>query len=161
MRGFVNRTVLRVIGTFGASCALIAGFGMGVASADPLAGQTYADAAAKVSQAGATAVVATVNGGELPIDECIVVSSQKSSSRDSSGRLGDPTVLLHLNCHAALAGPGTPGISAATPGGREQKKMEQQAEVIQQTPDICMKNEETIKYCQNICNKTGDCELPS
>jgi hypothetical protein len=134
---------------------------MGVASADDLAGQTYADAVAKISQLGATAIVATVNGGELPMDECIVVSSQRSGSRDSSGRLGDPAVLLNLNCHAALAGAGKPGTSAATPAGREQKKLEQQVQAIQQTPEICMKDEETIKYCQNICNKTGDCELPS
>jgi hypothetical protein len=152
---------LRVVGTVGAASVLMAGFGMGVASADDLSGYTYADAAAAVSKLGGTAVVATVNGGDVPIDDCIVVSWRKSGSRDSSGRLGAPTVLLNLNCDPRLAGPGTPGVSAATAAGREQKKMKLQAETIQRTPDICMTNEETIQYCQNICNKTGDCELPS
>jgi hypothetical protein len=132
-----------------------------VASADDLAGQTYADAAAAASKVGATAVIATVNGAEVPIDQCIVVSSQRSGSRDSSGRLGEPAVLLNLNCNAQVASPGKPGNSAATAAGRAQKKMEQQAETIRQTPEICMENEDTIKYCQNICDKTGSCELPS
>ena len=162
LEGPMNTTAWRTTGIFSAAAALFMVLGTGAASADELAGQTYADASASIAQNGGTAVVATVSGGELSTDDCVVTSSRKSNSRDSSGVLRQPTVVLvNLNCNATVAAAGKPGNSAATPAGKEQKKLEAQAAAITANPDLCMDSAETIAYCQKICERTGQCELPS
>ena len=46
------------------------------AAAGDYDGQTYADAAAAIAESGATPIVGTRVGGQLPLDECIVTNSQ-------------------------------------------------------------------------------------
>ena len=117
---------LIVLGTggVGAMALSMALLGTGVAAAADYDGQTYADAAAAIEQAGDTPIVATRIGSQLPQDECLVVNSQDHSY------LRDPPddvyvlsvtdeVRLNLNCAGGYATATNPGASVASPAGRE------------------------------------------
>jgi hypothetical protein len=108
----------------------------GVAAADDYAGKTYADTSAALSNANMKPVIATVVGSTLPLNKCIVTHSEKAPwlKGDNFAQVTN-TVLLNLNCNAAVATAGLPGNSAASPEGRAAKK-EQEAEVWKATtPD--------------------------
>ncbi|MBU8809922.1 PASTA domain-containing protein [Mycolicibacterium goodii] len=91
----------------------------GVASADDYAGQTYADAESALADAGMKGVIATRSGDSLNDDDCVVTSSEQAPwlKGDDFQPVTD-TVLLNLNCSAAVATAKTPGNSAASPEGR-------------------------------------------
>jgi hypothetical protein len=126
-RGFLmGSMVARALGVVGAVILSVAMFGSGVASADALAGQTYSDAAAKISGWNGKAVIGTVSGNQLEMGDCIVTSWQKSMFLDSLGEDSRSNeYLLHLNCNNRLASPGHPGNSVMSPEGVAAKKDQQ------------------------------------
>jgi hypothetical protein len=122
------------IGAASAAAAAFAVFGSGVASAtNEYAGQTYADAAQAISDAGQSATIATRVGDFLPTSQCMVTGSRNANFLDSSGTNAGGRVLLYLNCNNPFAAAGVPGNSIGSPEGRqarsdyEEKLAEQQA----------------------------------
>lgn len=94
--------------------------GAGIASAAPdVVGQTYKDAKNNIQASGATAVIATRTGGMVDEDKCIVTSAWSKPSPTAIGEDPSNQVLVALNCNAAIATPGAPGNSAASPEGRQ------------------------------------------
>ena len=116
--GFLmGNVVARILGAAGAALLLMTIFASGVASADPYAGKTYDEAAAKIAGWKGKPVVGSVSGGLLDTGDCIVTSSHKSIFLDPSGRNSRSSeVVLNLNCNNHLASPGHPGNSAMSPG---------------------------------------------
>ena len=117
---------LIVLGTggVGAMALSMALLGTGVAAAADYDGQTYADAAAAIEEAGDTPIVATRIGSQLPQDECLVVNSQNHSYlRDPPDDVyvlsATNEVRLNLNCAGGYATATNPGASVASPAGRE------------------------------------------
>jgi len=117
---------LIILGTGGlrAMALSMALLGTGVAAAADYDGQTYADAAAAIEQAGDTPIVATRIGSQLPQDECLVVNSQDHSYlRDPPDDVyvlsATNEVRLNLNCAGGYATATNPGASVASPAGRE------------------------------------------
>lgn len=136
------------------------GFGSGTALADSLVGMTYSEASAQIAQRGEKPVIATVTGEALDTSECIVASTQRITMRDPSGRDVGTKVLVNLNCKAGLAEPGSPGISAATQEGRDEKKLNDQAEMISENyVEMCGDGPEQWLECKAVCDKTGKCEV--
>jgi hypothetical protein len=126
------------IGAVSAAAASFAVFGSGVASAtNEYAGETYADAAQAISDAGQSATIATRVGSFLPTDQCMVTGSRSANFLDSSGVNPGGRVLLFLNCNNTFATAGVPGNSVGSPEGRaarsdyEEKLAEAQAEAEQ------------------------------
>ncbi|HEX2283232.1 MAG TPA: hypothetical protein VHI10_00175 [Mycobacterium sp.] len=105
--------------TVAAAAVSMTFLGTGVATADDYAGQTYGDASAALGDAGKKAVITTRSGDTLPEDKCVVTHSQSAPwiKGDDFSPVTD-TVLLDLNCNAAVASAKTPGNSAASPEGR-------------------------------------------
>jgi hypothetical protein len=141
-RGDVKKYLTVGIGAVGAATASFAVLGSGIASAtNEYAGQTYADAAQAISDAGESATIATRVGSFLPTDECIVTGSRSADFLDSSGVNAGGRVLLYLNCNSTFATAGVPGNSIGSPEGRaarsdyEEKLAEQQAEADQSEAD--------------------------
>jgi hypothetical protein len=137
-RGDVKKHLAIGVGAVSAAAASFAVFGSGVASAtNEYAGQTYADAAQAISDAGQSATIATRVGSFLPTDECMVTGSRSANFLDSSGVNAGGRVLLYLNCNSTFATAGVPGNSVGSPEGRaarsdyEEKLAEQQAEAQQ------------------------------
>ena len=111
-------------GGVGAMALSMALLGTGVAAAADYDGQTYADAAAAIEEAGDTPIVATRIGSQLPQDECLVVNSQDHSYlRDPPDDVyvlsATNEVRLNLNCAGGYATATNPGASVASPAGRE------------------------------------------
>jgi hypothetical protein len=115
----MKRLGVYAAGTLGATAVSMTLFGTGVAAADDYAGQTYGDAAAAISDAGQKPVITTRSGDSLPDDKCVVTSSQTAPwiKGDDFAPVTD-TVLVNLNCNAAVASATKPGNSAASPQGR-------------------------------------------
>ncbi len=114
-----------ICSVFGAFALSFTTFGSGVAVADNFAGQTYGDVSSALSKGGQTGVIASVVGEMKDQSACIVERSQKAPW--VSGANFSPvsnTVLLYLNCNAALASPGVAGNSLASPEGRAEKQKE-------------------------------------
>ncbi|WP_445165698.1 hypothetical protein ACTXG7_17560 [Mycolicibacterium sp. Dal123E01] len=125
-----------LIGAVGAITISMAVFDCPVASADSYAGQTYADAASALGGSGLTAVVAGRVGSELPTEQCIVTRSQRASwIKGDSFQHSNNTMLLFLNCNAALATAGKPGNSAASPEGQQALKQQEAYEWKSTTED--------------------------
>ena len=113
-------------GSLGAAAISMTFLGAGVAAADEYDGETYADAAAAISDAGGTAIVATRVGDKLPQDECIVTDSAEVSfvrpmTDDVYFEGSSDEVRLSLNCAGGFATATSPGASLASPMGREAK----------------------------------------
>ena len=122
-----------VVGALTVSTAM---FSCPVAAADYYAGQTYADAASALGGSGMTVVVGGKVGSELPTAECIVTRSQKAPwIKGENFQQTNNTMLLFLNCNAALATPGKPGNSAASPQGQQVLKDKQSYEWKSTTED--------------------------
>jgi hypothetical protein len=154
---------IRIFGTLAASVVAAMLLGSGTAAADALIGHTYKDAAAQIADWKGTPVIASVVGSLLDTDECIVTSWHKSIFLDSSGVKKDSTsILVNLNCNAALAAPGTPGNSLATPQGQAVKatqireaKTQATADYINSHPEFCQKDP---KDCDVFCaENAGKC----
>ena len=128
--------------TLGVAPTLMALFAPAIAHADnEYAGQTYADAAQAISDAGQSAVIATRVGSFLPTDQCQVTGSRSANFLDSSGTNAGGRVLLYLNCNNSFAAAGVPGNSIGSPEGRqaradyEQKLADAQAQAQQDEQD--------------------------
>jgi len=108
---------------FGAASAVAAtiSMGAGVAAAAPdVVGQTYIDAKNTIQETGAAVVIATRTGGSADIDKCIVTNAwDKPSVTQPTQSPGPDEVWVALSCNAAIAAPGSPGNSAASPEGRQ------------------------------------------
>jgi hypothetical protein len=115
----MNKLSVYSVGALGATAVSMAFFGTGVAAADDYAGQTYGDASAAISDAGKNAVIMTRSGDSLTDDKCVVTSSQSAPwlKGDDFAPVTD-TVLVNLNCNAAVASATKSGNSAASPEGR-------------------------------------------
>ena len=152
-------SALRMTGAVVSATVSVAVFGFGVASADPYAGQTYGDAKGQIASMHQTAVIATVSGDRVATDDCIVVSSAKSSFLDSSGDGRDNEILVNLNCNEGIAAPGKPGNSAMSPAGQQAKKEQKAATNISKDPAYCQQSDDVLAWCQELCAKTGLCEV--
>jgi hypothetical protein len=107
----------------------------GAANATPsVVGMTYDKAQEAVSNAGISAEVSTSIGTELQQGDCIVVNQVIRAAKKFGREYVPATVLLSLNCNAAVASAGDAGNSAASPAGQAAKK-EQAAEAWRATPD--------------------------
>jgi len=133
-------------------------FGAGIASADPYAGKTYAQAAADIAKRNGTPIVATMSGNQLAKDDCIVISGTKSIFLDSSGNARRGEYLLNLNCNRTLATPGHPGGSLMSPGGPKAKKDDVFAVKVAKDPTICDRSDAYAKRCARVCPETKLCE---
>ena len=111
-----------------AAVVAMAPLATGVAAADDYAGQTYADATSALSDAGLKPVIATRTGDALTDDKCVVTRSEQAAwiKGDDFVPVTD-TVLLYLNCSAAVATATSAGNSAASPEGRAALQQAQEA----------------------------------
>jgi hypothetical protein len=153
--------VMRALGVIGGAGLSVMILGSGVASAfDPYTGQPYDKVEAAISGRNGTAVIGSVTGSQLQIDECIVTSWQKPTVLDSRGRNSRlNNYVLHLNCNKAVASPGHPGNSVMTKQGAQRKKEEEQAASIEKNPAWCEETDDRMKWCESICTRTGLCEI--
>jgi hypothetical protein len=106
---------------FGAVAGVAAAIsvGAGVAAAAPdVVGDTYSDAKSAIQQSGAAVVIATRTGGLAEQDNCIVTQAWDKPSVKQLREAPKNEVWVALNCNAAVASPGAPGNSAASPEGR-------------------------------------------
>jgi hypothetical protein len=112
---------LNVLVGAAASVAATVSIGAGVAAAAPdVAGQTYRDAKNSIQEQGASVVIATRTGGSADLDKCIVTNAwDKPTVNQPREAPGPDEVWVALNCNAAIAGPGSPGNSAASQEGRQ------------------------------------------
>lgn len=107
---------------FGAAVGVAAtiSVGAGIAAAAPdVVGQTYRDAKSNIQATGAAAIIATKTGGLAELDECIVTQAWDKPSVTPSREAPKNEVWVALSCNAAVASPGSPGNSAASPEGRK------------------------------------------
>lgn len=125
----MNRSVVACVGGFvvatGVSCLL----GTGVAAADDLVGQTYADAKSTLGDEGKTAKITTVLGDKESQDSCVVTFAAAAPFvGGTDGSHVSDTELLSLNCYAASASI-MPGYSRAdqAPDAQAVRDAEEQA----------------------------------
>ena len=152
----------RILGAVGAALLSVTMLGAGVASAaDLLTGKTYDAATAVISERmHGIAVVATVTGSQLEINDCIVTSWRKSSFRDPRGRnTRSNEYQLALNCNKDIATPGHPGNSAMSPAGAKGKQDQELAATINRNPAWCETAEQRLEFCRKLCERTGLCEV--
>ncbi|WP_431235195.1 hypothetical protein ACQ856_12205 [Mycolicibacterium psychrotolerans] len=152
----MNRLVLSVVSAVFTAVLVIGLGGTGVASAAPnLTGLTFGKASEKIQGWGGTAVISSVVGSQLATDDCIVTDARESITLDSSGRSAHRgRWLFDLNCNAAVAGPGKPGNSAASPDGAKAKKIEGWIASWNKKPAYC---DGHIAYCQRYCDNYDGC----
>jgi hypothetical protein len=117
---------------------------------DALTGKTYADATEKIAGWNLKPVIASVVGSALPRDECIVTNWRKSGHLDDHGRSHHDTVLVSLNCNNRVAAPGLPGNSVATPEGKEEQRIQERADFINNHPEYCQRNPDS---CEQFCTR--------
>ncbi|MGY4709490.1 hypothetical protein ACXDF8_08055 [Mycolicibacterium sp. CBM1] len=151
----MSRRAQITVSAFAAVAVVSGTFGTAIANAKGpnLSGQTYASAAARIQSWGSKAVISSVMGGQLAIDDCIVTGSNKATFLNASGRKQDSAILLDLNCAAPLAGPGKPGNSAASPQGRKVKKELKSLAWYNKDPQHC---DSSMTWCQTLCDKYPD-----
>jgi hypothetical protein len=143
----------RITVCVGAAAWMMAAFGGGIAEAkDSLAGITYAEAAAKVSKWGGKVIISTVVGDAVETDKCIVTSSRKTSFVKGDNFDHESGYLVALDCNAKLASAGSPGNSAASPAGREQKHAQKTAKWMNSDNgrQWCAKN---VDDCKRWCDR--------
>jgi hypothetical protein len=152
----MRKIVVLAVGAMMAAAVASGAFGAGVAAAKGpnLSGQTYSQASAKVASWGSKAVISSVVGDQLAMDNCVVTGSNTGTFRDSSGKKQSSEILLDLNCDASLAEAGTPGISAASALGRKEKKELKSLAWYGNDPSRC--DAKNIKYCKTLCDKYSD-----
>lgn len=93
--------------------------GAGIAGAAPdVVGQSYKDAKNNIQASGSAVVIATKTGGLAELDDCIVTQAWDKPSVTPPRTAPKSEVWVALSCNAAIATPGAPGNSAASPEGR-------------------------------------------
>jgi hypothetical protein len=113
------KTLITLFGAAVGAAATIS-VGAGVAAAAPdVVGQTYKDAKTNIQATGAAVIIATKTGGLAELDECIVTQAWDKPSVTPPRKAPKNEVWVALSCNAAVASPGSPGNSAASPEGRE------------------------------------------
>lgn len=94
-------------------------FGAGMANADPdLSDKTWSEASSTLKSQGMTGKVSAQVGDRLQQGDCIVIGQSKSAAPPHGFPNTSRIVLVSLDCNGALATPGHPGYSAASPKGR-------------------------------------------
>ena len=129
----MKKSIVLSAGSVVAASACMGLFGIGVATADDYAGQTYSDASSAASDAGQSVVVAARVGDKLSQDDCLVSRSQTApfaSANDGAHVSGQ--VQFYLNCNGGYATATNPGASVASPEGREAKSAAEQAAAEEQ-----------------------------
>jgi hypothetical protein len=110
-------------------------------------GKTYSDGSAQITEWSATAVIATVVGGRLPTDECIVTRWKDDQSRS----------IVSRNCNAGVASATAPGNSVASPEGRAAKHDKDMEYWRSSTPDgqaWCTENQKkTLNGRRWVCSR--------
>jgi hypothetical protein len=120
-------------------------FGAGVASADSdLSGKTYSEALQTLQSRGQTAKVSARVGDRLSQGDCLVTGYTKSATPDGGFNGKGQMVLVALDCNGALASPGNPGYSAASPEGRAAIN----AEIKEQKTRDWIQTDEGQQFCQ-------------
>ena len=107
---------------FGAAAGVAAtiSVGAGVAVAAPdVVGDTYRDAKSTIQATGAAVIIATKTGGLAEEDKCIVTNAWDKPNVAGFRTAPENAVWVALSCNAAVASPGSPGNSAASPEGRQ------------------------------------------
>ncbi len=99
-------------GAVAAAGASLFAFGTGLAAAQDVVGMTYADAQSELSSAGSTAILGTVVGDKLPLEECFVVSTSSPTFIDQGGSPRSGEIRLNLSCYPQPATAHNPGFSA-------------------------------------------------
>jgi hypothetical protein len=113
------KTLTTLIGAAAAVAAMIS-LAAGTAAAAPdVVGQTYKDAKSNIQAAGAAVIIATKTGGLAELDDCIVTQAWDKPSVTQPREAPKNEVWVALSCNAAVASPGSPGNSAASPEGRQ------------------------------------------
>ena len=137
-RSRVRNLIARGTAVVGAIAVSTVAFVAGSAAADNYAGQTYSDASRALAKANLKGVIAGRVGDALPQDQCTVTRSEKTPwiKGDHFKPVSD-TVLLYLNCNAAVASATTPGNSAESPEGRVAKKNQETADYLNAHPEYC------------------------
>jgi len=103
----------------GVAATVSVGAGIAVAAPD-VVGQTYNDAKQTIQIAGSAVAIATRTGGLAETGKCIVTNAWDKPTVTPPGQAPPPdTVLVALNCNAAVASAGSPGNSAGSPEGRQ------------------------------------------
>jgi hypothetical protein len=135
----MSRTNRYTAVAIGAAALSIASPSAGIAAAADYTGQTCGDATSAIGDAGQKAVVATRSGDTLDQSKCVVTHSESAPwlKGDNFAPVTD-TVLLDLNCNAAVASAKDPGNSAASPQGRaalqeQEKEAAKKAQAAKQT----------------------------
>ncbi|MDX1885679.1 hypothetical protein [Mycolicibacterium sp. 120270] len=130
------------IGAAGVAMGALGLLGAGAASAAPdVVGMTYGDAVAEIEGGGGTAKIAvTVGDRQDAMGDCLVTNATDApfmrDAGDGSFGHADGEVLLSLNCNRGVATSTVPGLSAASPAGREfQAKAEEAAAAAQNEQD--------------------------
>ena len=156
-----------LLAALAAAVSVMAMLGSGIASADnpndKWDGKTYGKAVAALSHYY-TVVVASKVGDQVAIEDCVVISSERSHYTDGRGRKRSRDYLFHLNCQAGIAS-GKPGNSATSLIGQKTKKDQESARALQarldKNPDTCNKSENSYNWCVRLCDRTKLCEVPS
>jgi hypothetical protein len=108
--------VTKALGMVGSAVAIGTGwvFTSPVAAAQPdMTGKTYGEASGELSSAGYTAVVGTVVGSQVPLDECFVVGATAPTFIDAMGSSSsDGEIRLNLSCYPEPASETKAGFSA-------------------------------------------------
>lgn len=133
-----------------ATAMLVVMQGSGLASADAISGQTYADASEYLSETGSEVVIATVVGDQLERDKCIVTHWQLNSSNKEQA-------LVYLNCNATVATAGDAGNSVTTPAGQQAKLDAKRAANITKDSSICETSDDATEWCISLCERTELC----
>lgn len=117
--------VKRILSATAAALSLLSGtlVGAGVADANTpsVVGKTYGKASEMLSGWHLAYQVATTLGTELPRNDCTVVSQRLRSASHFGSVTTPATLLLSLDCTAAVASATQAGNSAASPEGRAAK----------------------------------------
>jgi hypothetical protein len=88
-------------------------------AAPDVVGDTYRDAKSTIQATGAAVIIATKTGGLAEEDKCIVTNAWDKPNVAGSRTAPENAVWVALSCNAAVASPGSPGNSAASPEGRQ------------------------------------------
>lgn len=150
----MKKPVVKGTGVIASAVVAINLFGGGIASAD-FAGQTYGQASDWITSHNMKAEIATVVGDQLATNDCIVTSAKTSGFLNSSGKLAERAILLHLNCNQAVATAGGPGNSAATAAGKAAKKDMTDAAYFATNPEWCAPGGKYRSPCARVCRKNS------
>jgi hypothetical protein len=152
---------VRILSAVGIGALSVTMFGAGVASAsDGLTGKTFGEASSAIASKDGNAVVGTVMGSELAMDDCIVVSWHVSHFLNSSGKNDrKKDFIFNLNCNNPLAAPGKPGNSLMSPAGEAAKKDQAAAATIDKNPEWCQTSDQRMRYCERVCKSTKLCTV--